>query len=73
MSSIVYVIHPLERSIAYSICLEQGSGLVVSLDKTLPPGKVERISEPSQIRRDEGLTYEQVLEILLKAEKVIAL
>jgi hypothetical protein len=73
MSSIVYVVHPRERSIARSICLEQGSGLVVSLDKTLLPGKVERIIEPSLVRRDEGLSYGQVLELLLKAEKVIAL
>jgi len=73
MSSIVYVVHSIERSIARSICLEQGSGLVVSLDKILPPGKVERITEPSLVRRDEGFSYGQVLELLLKAEKVITL
>ena len=73
MSSIVYVVHPMERSIAYSMCLEEGSGLVVLLDKTLPPGKVERTTEPSLFRRDENLSYGQVLELLLKAEKVITL
>jgi len=73
MSSIVYVVHPLKRSIARSICLEEATGLVLSLDKTFPPGKIEQISESSPLRRDEGLSYGQVLEVLIKAEKVIAL
>jgi len=73
MSSIVYVVHPMERSIAHSMCLKAGSGLVVSLDKTLPPGKVERSLEPSRFRQNENLSYGQVLELLLEADKVIAL
>jgi len=73
MSSIIYVVHPIERSIAYEMCLKEGSGLVVSLDKNLPPGKVERVIEPSLFRRDDKLSYGQVLELLLKADKVITL
>jgi hypothetical protein len=73
MSSIVYVVHPLEQSIARSMCLEEGSGLVVSLNTTLPPGKIERAVEPSRFQQDENLSYGQVLQLLLKAEKVIAL
>ena len=73
MSSIVYVVHPEERSIAHSMCLKAGSGLVVSLDKTLPPGKVEKTVESSRFQQNENLSYGQVLELLLKADKVIAL
>jgi len=73
MGSIIYVIHPVEHSIARSICLEGGSELVVSLDKTFPPGKVVRTVKSSRIQQGENLSYAQVLELLLQAEKVVAL
>lgn len=73
MSSIVYVIRPSEQSIARSVCIKEGSGVVLSLDNTLPPGKVEETVEPSLVQRDEKLSYDQVLTLLLKADKVITL
>lgn len=73
MSSIVYVIRPSGQSIARSVCIKQGSGMVLSLDNTLPPGKVEGTVEPSLVQRNEKLSYDQVLTLLLKADKVITL
>lgn len=73
MSLIIYVVHPIERSITYEMCLKEGSGLVISLDKNLPPGKVERTIESSLCHRGDNLSYGKVLELLLKADKVITL
>lgn len=73
MSSIVYVIRPSEQSIARSVCLKEGSGVVLSLDNALPPGKVEETVKLSPVQRDEKLSYDQVLTLLLRADKVITL
>ena len=73
MSLIVYVVRPSGQSIARSVCLREGSGVVLSLDDTLPPGKVEGTVKPSLVQRDAKLSYDQVLTLLLKADKVITL
>lgn len=73
MSSVVYVIRPSEQSIARSVCIKEGSGIVLSLDNTLPPGKVEGTVDSSLVLRDEKLSYDQVLALVLKADKVITL
>ena len=73
MYPIVYVFHPSSQTIARSVCLEEGTGLVLSLDNTLPPGKVESTTKPSLLQVDEKLSYDQVLTQLLKADKVITL
>lgn len=73
MSMIVYVVRPPGQSIAHSVCLREDAGVVLSLDKTLPPGKVEKTVKPSLVQRDEKLSYDQVLTLLLKADKVITL
>ncbi len=73
MCPIVYVYHPSSQTIARSVCLQEGSGLVLSLDDTLPPGKVERTAEPSLLQLEEKLSYDQVLSLLLEADKVITL
>lgn len=73
MSSIVYIVRPSEQSIARSVCLKEGSGMVLSLDRALPLGKVERTVKLSPIQRDEKLSYDQVLGLLLQADKVITL
>ncbi len=73
MCLIVYVYHPSSKTTARSVCLQKGSGLVLSLDNTLPPGKVERTAEPSLLKLEEKLSYDQVLSLLLEADKVITL
>lgn len=73
MSSIVYVVRPSEQSIARSVCLKEGSGIVLSLDRVLPPGKIEKTVKLSSVQREEKLSYDQVLTLLLKADKVITL
>lgn len=65
MGSIVYLIRPSEESIARSLCLKEGTGVVVALDTMLPEAPVHS--------NMERLSYEQMVEVLLKAEKVIAL
>lgn len=73
MSSIVYVIRPSEQSIARSVCLKEGSGVVLSLDNALSPGKVEETVKLSPVQQGEKLSYDQVLTLLLRADKVITL
>lgn len=73
MFPMIYVYHPSSQTIARSVCLQKGSGLVLSLDDTLPPGKVESIAEPSLLKLEEKLSYDQVLTLLLEANKVITL
>lgn len=65
MGSIVYLVRPSEESIARSLCLKEGTGVVVALD-TVPP-------EAPVHSNVERLSYDQMMEVLLKAEKVIAL
>ncbi len=73
MAPILYVIRPSEPSIARSVCLKQRSGVVLSLDSTPHPGRIESTTAEVSLDREEKLSYEQVLALLLKAEKVIAL
>jgi hypothetical protein len=56
-----------------SVCLKEDPGLVLSLDNTLPPGKVESTANMSSLQLGENLSYDQVLMVLLKADKVITL
>jgi len=73
MSLIVYLSRPSSPLIARSVCLKKDSGLVLSLDNTLPPGKIESTTTVSPLRLKENLSYDQVLMVLLKADKVITL
>lgn len=73
MGFIVYVTHPSEESVARSVCLKKNSGVVLSLDNTLPRGKVEETVNSSPIQQEEILSYDQVLTLLLKADKVFTL
>ncbi|MDH5346616.1 MAG: hypothetical protein OEY60_03785 [Nitrospira sp.] len=47
--------------------------MVLSLDDTLPPGKVERTTNVPSPQLEEKLSYDQVLMVLLNADKVITL
>jgi hypothetical protein len=76
MNSTVYVIRSSEQSeqsTARSVCLKGGTGVVLSLGNTFPPGKVEKAIELSPVQQDEKLSYDQILALLLKADKVITL
>jgi len=73
MSLIVYISRPSSQMIARSVCLKDDSGLVLSLDNTVPPGRVERTTNVLPLQVEENLSYDQVLMVLLKANKVITL
>lgn len=73
MCPIVYLIRPSEQSIARSVCLKDASGMALSLADTHPPGKVHDLGEQSSYQRDEPLSYDQVLSLLLTADKIITL
>jgi hypothetical protein len=73
MCPIVYISRPSSQTIARSVCLQEDSGLVLSLDNTLPPGKVESTTKVSPLQLEEKLSYDRVLIVLLKADKVITL
>ncbi len=69
----IYVTRPSTQLTTHSLFLKEGADIVLSLDNTVPPGKVLRSVAPSFIRQDEGLTYNQILMLFLKADKVIVL
>jgi len=72
MSLIVYISRPSSQMIARSVCLKDDSGLVLSLDNTVP-GRVESTTNVLPLQVEENLSYDQVLMVLLKANKVITL
>lgn len=73
MALIIYVIRSSEPSLARSICLKRRSEVVLSLGNTLPPGRIEHTTAEVSLDREETLSYEQALTLLLGADKVIAL
>ena len=73
MGFIIYLIRPSEHSIARSLCVRDGSEVVVTLNDSVPPGKVEQTVKTASVQKDDTLSYNQVLALILEAEKVIAL
>lgn len=70
MSPVMYVVHSPLRMISESLCPEQGSVLMNSLKDSLLPGMV--LSTTKEFPREDGagLSYEQVVSVLLKREQI---
>ncbi|MDK2744460.1 MAG: hypothetical protein H8K03_11820 [Nitrospira sp.] len=73
MSSVVYVVRSSLHTISQSLCPEQGSVLMISLKDSLLPGTVISTSKEFPLEDGEQLSYEQLMAVLVKSEKVVTL
>lgn len=73
MPPVVYVVRSPIHALSPALFSENGSGLVLSLEDRLLPGKVLRTANDAQIQKGAHLTYEQVLAIVLASKKVVTL
>ncbi len=73
MLSAVYIVRSPLHTLSRALLPENSSAMVLSLEDPLLPGKVLRVTNPTQFTEGERLSYEQILELLLRSTKVIAL
>ncbi|UVT15996.1 MAG: hypothetical protein H8K04_19765 [Nitrospira sp.] len=73
MSSVVYVVRSPLHTISQSLCPEQGSVLMISLKDSLLPGTVVSTTKEFPLEDGEQLSYEQLMAVLVKSEKVVTL
>jgi hypothetical protein len=76
MSSAVYIVRSPLHTLSQALLPENSSAMVLSLEDPLLPGKVLHVTNTTQfteVTEGERLSYEQILEILLRSTKVIAL
>jgi hypothetical protein len=73
MLSAVYIVRSPLDTLSQALLPENSSAMVLSLEDPLLPGKVLRVTNTTQFTEGERLSYEQILQILLKSTKVIAL
>ena len=73
MLSAVYIVRSPLHTLSQALLSENSSAMVLSLEDPLLPGKVLRVTNTTQFTEGERLSYEQILELLLRSTKVIAL
>ena len=73
MFSAVYIVRSPLHTLSQALLPENSSAIVLSLEDPLLPGKVLRVTNTTQFTEGERLSYEQILELLLKGTKVITL
>jgi hypothetical protein len=73
MLSAVYIVRSPTHILSQALFSENSSATVLSLEDPLLPGKVLRVTNTTQVTEGERLSYEQILELLLRSTKVIAL
>mgnify|MGYP003546451434 FL=1 len=73
MLSVVYIVRSPLHTLSQALLPENSSAMVLSLEDPLLPGKVLRVTNTTQFTEGERLSYEQILELLLRSTKVIAL
>ena len=73
MPSVVYVVRSPIHTLSPALFSENGSGMVLSLEDPLLPGKVLRTANDTLIQEGAHLSYEQMLAIVLDSKKVMTL
>ncbi len=73
MLSAVYIVRSPLHTLSQALLPENSSAMVLSLEDPLLPGKVLHVTNTTQFTEGERLSYEQILELLLRSTKVIAL
>ena len=73
MSSVIYLLRTSLRTISTSLYQDLGSVLVISMEDTSLPAKVVKTTPQYTLTEGEQLSYEQLLGLLVKADKVVTL
>jgi hypothetical protein len=73
MLSAIYIVRSPLHTLSQALLPENSSAIVLSLEDPLLPGKVLCVTITTQFTEGERLSYEQILELLLRSTKVIAL
>ena len=73
MLSVVYIVRSPLHTLSQALLSENSSAVVLSLEDPLLPGKVLRVTNTTQFTEGEKVSYQQILDILLRSRKVIAL
>lgn len=73
MLSAVYIVRSPLNTLSQALLSENSSAVVLSLEDPLLPGKVLRVTNITQFTEGEKVSYQQILDILLRSTKVIAL
>ena len=73
MSSVVYVVRSPLHTISQSLCPEQGSVLMISVEGSPLPGKVLSTTKKFSLKEGERLSHEQLVSVLVKSEKIMTL
>ncbi len=73
MLSAVYIVRSPLHTLSQALLPENSSAMILSLEDPLLPGKVLSMTNTTQFTEGERLSYEQILELLLKGTKVITL
>jgi hypothetical protein len=73
MLSAVYIVRSPLHTLSQALLSENSSAVVLSLEDPLLPGKVLRVTNTTQFTEGEKVSYQQILDILLRSTKVIAL
>lgn len=73
MLSAVYIVRSPLHTLSKALLSENNSAVVLSLEDPLLPGKVLRVTNTAQFTEGEKVSYQQILDILLRSTKVIAL
>ena len=73
MLSAVYIVRSPLHTLSQALLPENSSAMVLSLEDPLLPGKVLCVTNTTQFTEGERISYEQILELLLRSATVIAL
>ena len=73
MPSVVCIVRSPLHTLSPALFSEEGSVVVLSLEDPSLPGKVLRATNSTGLTEGERLSYEQMLAIVLKSEKVMTL
>jgi hypothetical protein len=73
MLSVVYLVRSPLHTLSQALLSENSSAVVLLLEDPLLPGKVLRVTNTTQFTEGEKVSYQQILDILLRSTKVIAL
>ena len=73
MLSAVYIVRSPLHTLSQALLSENSSAVILSLEDSLLPGKVLRVTNTTQFTEGETISYQQILDILLRSTKVVTL
>jgi hypothetical protein len=73
MSSVIYLLRSPSQVISPALFRNSNSTLVISIEDTSLPAKVVKTTPRCSLREGEGLSYGQLMGLLVETEKVVTL